>query len=296
MALEPSTILSSVAILGGVGTTFGALIALANAKLRVEEDPRLDVLTDLLPGANCGACGYAGCRAFAEAVITGATLPATCTVMSADEREDVASYLGVDAGDVNRRVARLLCAGGSDVAWRKADYVGIESCAAAVAVTGGGKGCAWGCVGFADCAVACDFDAIVMSPTDLPVVDVEKCTACNDCVEACPLDLFALHPVSEHLFVQCRNLLDGDAAEDVCSVACTGCRRCVQDAESGLIEVRSGLAIIDYERIGLENPRAIKRCPTGAIVWIDGQQFPSLVEAVHGIPTGAAAHSRDAVA
>jgi RnfABCDGE-type electron transport complex B subunit len=277
--LSPSAILVSVVILGGVGTTFGALIALTNAKMRVEEDPRLDELTDILPGANCGACGFAGCRSFAEAVIGGDTPPAKCTVMSEDEREDVALMLGVDAGDVDRQVARLLCAGGSDVAWRKAEYVGIESCAAAVAVSGGGKGCTWGCVGFADCAVSCDFDAITMSPFGLPVVDVDLCTACNDCVEACPLDLFALYPVDHHLFVQCRNLLDGDPAEEVCSVACTGCKRCAQDAEPGLIEIHSGLAVIDYDKIHLENPKALERCPTGAIVWIEGQQFPSIIEA-----------------
>lgn len=294
MVLE--SVLGSVTILGGLGMTFGALIALANAKMRVEEDPRLGELTGLLPGANCGACGFAGCRAFAEAVIGGETPPATCTVMSAEEREDVADFLGVDAGEAVRRVARLLCAGGSDVAWRKADYVGIESCAAAVAVAGGGKGCAWGCVGFADCAVACDFDAITMSPFGLPVVDLPRCTACNDCVEACPLDLFALHPVDEHLFVQCRNLLDGDAAEEVCSVACNGCKRCVQDAEPGLVEVRQGLAVIDYELIRLENPRAVERCPTGAIVWIDGQQFPSLLEPAGGTRVGAAETPGGAVA
>ncbi len=280
LALPGDTVAASVAILGGVGMAFGALIALANARLRVVEDPRLDVLSDLLPGANCGACGFAGCRAFAEAVIQGKEPPATCTVMSEGEREEVAELLGVDAGAANRKVARLLCAGGSDVAGRKADYVGIESCAAAVAVSGGGKGCSWGCVGFADCAVSCDFDAIVMSHNALPVVAPELCTACNDCVEACPLDLFALYPLDEHLLVQCRNLLDGDAAESVCSVACTGCRRCVQDAAPGLIEVHQGLAVIDHRKIELENPKAIERCPTGAIVWVEGQQFPTLADAV----------------
>jgi electron transport complex protein RnfB len=280
LSLPTETVVVSVAILGGVGVAFGGLIALANARLRVEEDPRLDALTDLLPGANCGACGFAGCRAFAEAVIQGRTPPATCTVMGEDEVEEVAEYLGVDVGSAQRKVARLLCAGGSDVAPRKAAYVGIESCAAAVAVSGGGKGCAWGCVGFADCAVACDFDAIVMSATGLPVVLPEACTACSDCVEACPLDLFALFPEDDHLFVQCRNLLDGDAAEAVCSVACTGCKRCVQDAAPGLIEIRQGLAVIDYDLIELENPKAIERCPTGAIVWMEGQQFPVLADAV----------------
>jgi ferredoxin len=193
--------------------------------------------------------------------------------MGDEERADVASYLGVDAGQASKRVARLLCAGGSDVAPRKASYRGVTSCAAAVAVGGGGKACAWGCVGFGDCAVACDFGAITMSAVDIPVVDPEKCTACNDCVVACPLDLFVLLPDDAHLIVQCRNLLAGDAATGVCSVACNACGRCVADAAEGLISMKTGLAVIDYEKIELENPAAIGRCPTGAIAWVDGSQF-----------------------
>lgn len=271
--MDAGTILGSVAILGGVGLTFGALIALANQRLRVWEDPRIDEVTGMLPGANCGACGFAGCRAFAEAVIAGRTPPATCTVMGREEVADVATYLGVEAGKANKRVARLLCAGGSDVAPRKAEYRGVVSCAAAVAVGGGGKACAWGCVGLGDCAVACDFDAITMSRLGLPVVDPEKCTACNDCVVACPLDLFVLMPMDSHLIVQCRNLLSGEAATDVCAVACNACGRCVADAATGLISMRSGLAVIDYDRIEMENPAATSRCPTGAIAWIEGAQF-----------------------
>ena len=156
-------ILGSVAILGGVGLTFGTLIALANRRFRVWEDPRIESVTDVLPGANCGACGYAGCRAFAEAAVEGTVAPAGCTVMGEGELEDVAAMLGVDAGEAIKRVARLLCAGGSQVAPQKAIYDGLESCAAAVAVSGGGKACPWGCVGLSDCAVSCDFDAIRMN-------------------------------------------------------------------------------------------------------------------------------------
>jgi RnfABCDGE-type electron transport complex B subunit len=275
--LAPGAIAGSVAILGGVGLTFGALIALANARLKVWEDPRIDGVSDLLPGSNCGACGFAGCRAFAEALIKGETPPATCTVMGEGERDEVAEYLGVDAGEANKRVARLLCAGTAAVAPWKADYVGIESCAAAAAVSGGGKGCPWGCLGLGDCAVSCDFEAIVMSPEGLPVVLPERCTACEDCVDACPLDLFTILPLDTHLVVQCRNLLDGEAAEAVCAVACNACKRCVQDAEPGLIEMIDGLARVDYEKIELENPKAIERCPTGAIVWLEGRQFPTLL-------------------
>lgn len=274
--LSPSAVLGSVAILGGVGVTFGALIAVVNRRFRVEEDPRLDQITDLLPGANCGACGFAGCRAFAEKALAGEVAPAGCTVMGEAELDDVAAVLGVEAGAADRKVARLLCAGGSDVATRKADYTGIRSCAAAVAVGGGGKGCSWGCIGFADCAVACDFDAIAMSWNDLPVVDPEKCTACNDCVVACPLDLFTLLPLDAPLLVQCRNLLEGDAAEAVCSVACTGCKRCVQDAADGVIHMHHGVAVVNYDQIDKANPKAVERCPTGAIVWVEGQQFPTL--------------------
>ncbi len=270
--MDPSGILTSVLILGGVGLTFGVLIALANKKLKVWEDPRIDQIVDILPGANCGACGLAGCRAFAEGVVEGVIAPAGCTVMGEGEREELAEFLGVDAGEASKVVARLLCAGGTDVAPRKARYHGLASCGAAVSVSGGGKGCAWGCVGFGDCQVACDFDAILMTANELPLVDVDKCTACGDCVVACPLDLFVLMPLDHKLIVQCRNLLDGDAAEAVCSVACTACGRCVQDAAPGLIEIDQGLAVVDYGKIATQNPEAVSRCPTNAIVWVEGAQ------------------------
>jgi H+/Na+-translocating ferredoxin:NAD+ oxidoreductase subunit B len=274
--ITPADLLVSVAILGGVATVFGTFISLANAKFKVWEDPRIDGVRDLLPGADCGACGQAGCRAFAEQVVMGTVAPAQCTVMTADAKAEVAAYLGVDAGKADKRVARLLCAGGRDVAPYKGAYHGVESCAAAVAVTGGGKSCSWGCLGFADCAVACDFDAIVMSPFGLPVVDPEKCTACGDCVDACPLGLFVLMRQDHHLLVQCKNLLSGEAADAVCSVACNACGRCAADAP-GLISMVGGLAVIDYDKIVLENPKAVERCPTGAIVWIEGQQFAELL-------------------
>ncbi len=114
--MDPLAILQSVAILGGVGLTFGVFIALANAKLKVWEDPRIGSVNDLLPGANCGACGFAGCRAFAEGVVGGDIAPAECTVASDLDREDIADFLGVDAGEAEKKAARLLCAGGSDVA------------------------------------------------------------------------------------------------------------------------------------------------------------------------------------
>jgi Na+-translocating ferredoxin:NAD+ oxidoreductase RNF subunit RnfB len=267
-------IVDSVLILGGTGLVFAAFIAVANRKLKVWEDPRIDVIVGLLPGANCGACGLPGCRAFAEKAVKGAVEPARCTVSEPARVKEIATYLGVDAGEGVKRVARLLCAGGADVAIQRASYRGLQTCASAATVAGGGKGCAWGCLGLADCARACTFDAIRMNATGLPVVDPVKCTACGDCVEACPKDLFVLQPVADRLLVQCRSLIAGDEALASCNVACTACGKCVLDGAPGLITVASGVAVVDYGRIADAEEAAVKRCPTGAIVWLRGaQQF-----------------------
>jgi Na+-translocating ferredoxin:NAD+ oxidoreductase RNF subunit RnfB len=271
--LTASVIAGSAAILGGVGLVFAALIALTHRKFKVWEDPRIDAVASMLPGANCGACGRPGCRGFAEAVIAGELKPASCSVSSADVHAEIASYLGVDVGQANKRVARLLCAGGRDVAPERADYQGLETCRAAAAVAGGAKGCVWGCLGLADCAVACKFDAIWMNDVGLPVVVPAKCTACGDCVTACPRDLFVVMPSEFKLIVQCKSLLEGEAAERLCRVACNGCGKCALDAAPGLIEMKNGLAVIDYARAELARPDATRRCPTGAIVWVEDAQF-----------------------
>jgi len=266
-------ILDSALILGGVGLFFGFVIAMVNKKFWVWEDPRIGEVEELLPSTNCGACGVPGCRAFAEAVVSGEQQPSGCTVMGPDDIADVASYLGVDAGEANKRVARLLCAGGKNEAARNSDYSGFENCKAAAAVASGGKACTWGCLGLADCEESCLLDAIYMNENELPVVIPELCTACNDCVIACPLDLFELMPMDQKLIVQCKNLLHGDSAEDLCSVACNACMKCVADSEPDVIEIRNNLAVIDYEKNSLTDPKAIARCETGAIVWVEGQQF-----------------------
>ena len=267
-----SEILAAVLILSATGLTFAVLIALANRKLQVWEDPRIDAVTAMLPGANCGACGFPGCRAFAESTVGGSAKPSQCNVATPDAAAAIAAYLGVDAGSSVKRVARLQCAGSANVAVLQADYRGLESCGAASTVGGGGKGCTWGCLGFGDCAVSCKFDAIHMDD-GLPVVDPAKCTACGDCVTACPKGLFTIMPVDQHLIVQCRSLIEGDAALAQCAVACTGCGKCALDAAPGLIRIERGLAVIDYTKNALAAESATRRCPTHAIVWVEGAQF-----------------------
>ena len=266
-------ILLAVGILGGIGLVFATLIAIANRKLKVWEDPRIDVVTGMLPGANCGACGVPGCRAFAEQLVGGERQPAGCNVANGDAKAAIAEYLGVDAGNAVKVVARMLCAGGVHVARQQAEYRGLATCAAASAVAGGGKGCAWGCLGLADCVRSCTFDAMRMNDDGIPVIDIDKCTACGDCVAACPKDLLSLHPVDHRLLVQCRNLIAGDAVLEECRVACTACGKCVMDAGPGLISIASGVAVVDYGLNELAAESAVARCPTGAIVWLTGAPF-----------------------
>jgi Na+-translocating ferredoxin:NAD+ oxidoreductase RNF subunit RnfB len=263
------------AFMAALGVGLAAVLALANRKLYVFEDPRIEAVENLLPKSNCGACGQPGCRAFAEKAVAGQVVPAECTVSSAEQRIHIADLLGVAAGEVEKRVARLACAGGSHVAFLRARYAGHDSCRAAAVVSGGGKGCAWGCLGLADCRDVCTFDAIHMDLHGLPVVDSARCTACNDCVEVCPKGLFSLEPVSRRLWVACRNLADGDTAEASCEVACNACGKCVADAAPGLMKLSANLATIDYRLNELAERKVIDRCPTGAIVWYVNPDLPA---------------------
>jgi len=262
------SILTAVAALGGLTLLLAIMLIVANKKLYVYEDPRIDKVEDMLPHANCGACGYPGCRPFAEALVHGNSLPGKCTVSTDEGRQSIAEFLGVALGAEEKQVARLACAGGTNVAINRAQYVGIDSCQAATLVSGGGKGCFWGCLGHGDCEVVCDFDAISMNEHGLPIVDLEKCTACGDCVEVCPKDLFSLQPISHKLWVACKNLEHGEAVLEDCQVGCTACGKCAMDAPGELITMKNNLPVINYaENHNTQNP--IQRCPTGAIVWLE---------------------------
>lgn len=265
--------LSGVAEAGIFMAALGGLLAwilsVANKRLYVYEDPRIDQVEELLPKSNCGACGTAGCRNFAEQVVAGDVVPAQCTVNSPDMNAYIASFLGVSLGDVEKRVARLACAGGRHVARMRAHYEGLGSCRAAATVGGGGKDCAWGCLGLGDCEVVCGFAAISLNPHGLPVVDADKCTACGDCVEVCPKSLFSLEPMARKLWVACKSHADGDTTERQCEVGCTACGKCVADAAPGLMRLDNGLAHIDYTQNHLATRAVIERCPSGSIVWME---------------------------
>lgn len=259
--------------MAGLGGLLALLLAIASKRLYVFEDPRIDQVEELLPHSNCGACGTAGCRNFAEQAVAGTIKPAACTVNTQDQNKTIANLLGVALGDVEKRVARLACAGGKHVARMRAHYAGLSSCRAAAVAGGGGKSCAWGCLGLGDCADVCEFDAIHMDTHGLPVVDGAKCTACGDCVDICPKNLFSIQAISRKLWMACRNESDPDAAEAACEVACTACGRCVVDAAPGVVHLERNLAIIDYDKNDNASREAIERCPTGAIVWLEGDRI-----------------------
>ncbi len=261
------------AFMAGLGGLLALLLAIADKRLYVFEDPRIGEVEELLPHSNCGACGTAGCRNFAEQVVEGKIKPASCTVNTPEQNKNIAALLGVAMGDVEKRVARLACAGGKHVAKMRANYTGLSSCRAAAVAGGGGKSCAWGCLGLGDCADVCDFDAITMDSHGLPVVDLAKCTACGDCVDICPKNLFSIQGISHKLWMACRNESDPDTAEAACEVACTACGRCVVDGAPDLIHLEHNLAVIDYAKNETASRKAIERCPTGAIVWLEGDQI-----------------------
>jgi Na+-translocating ferredoxin:NAD+ oxidoreductase subunit B len=257
-----------------LGVVLAGMLAIANRRLYVFEDPRIDQVEEFLPKSNCGACGTAGCRNFAENLVEGKVQPVQCTVNKPEINAFIASMLGVALGQQEKRVARLACAGGKHVAYMRARYDGLETCRAASIVGGGGKGCGWGCLGLGDCVKVCEFDAIWLDEHGLPQVIAEKCTACGDCVEVCPKGLFSVQPASHHLWVACKNLADPEIAQTDCEVACTACGKCVADASPNLIRLKDNLAVIDYARNEGASIDAIQRCPTGAIVWLDDDRGP----------------------
>jgi Na+-translocating ferredoxin:NAD+ oxidoreductase RNF subunit RnfB len=258
-------VLPAILSLAVMGFIFGGLLAFAGQKFAVAEDPRFDEVNAALPGANCGGCGYPGCRNFAEAVVAGKAPVDGCPVGRAQLAQALAIIMGVKATSSDPLVARVYCQGREGVALDKASYRGFVDCTAASALSGGGtKTCPTGCLGLGSCQRACKFDAITMRD-GVAVVDIEACTGCGQCVKACPKDLIMMAPKSKPVHVLCLNTERGAIARKHCQVACIACRACVRVCPPGAITVDNNLATINYplcDGCGA----CVEKCPTHCLV------------------------------
>nr|WP_197714787.1 RnfABCDGE type electron transport complex subunit B [Maliibacterium massiliense] len=256
-------ILYSLLVLVGLGVVFGAVLAFAAKAFAVKSDPRVAKVREALPGANCGACGYSGCDAYANAIVEQGASVSLCPVGGAAVADKVAEVMGTGKEERARYVATVACRGGREQAKRKGVYDGAADCRAAMLV-GGNKMCTYGCIGLGNCVRACPYDAIAINERGVADVSKEKCRACGLCVEACPKHIIALVPYDRVVQVGCRALERGRAVRDACSVGCIGCGLCAKTCPNDAITITDNIPVVDYKKcIGCG--KCAEKCPTGAI-------------------------------
>ncbi len=265
-----STIIFTVVTLVGIGVFSAVILYFVAQKFKVFEDPRIDEVEKVLPGANCGGCGQAGCRAFAEACVRENDLSRLfCPVGGNETMGGVARILGLEAVKKDPRVAVVRCNGTCEFRPKVNRYDGAATCAIVAALYSGETGCQYGCLGCGDCCVVCKFDAIHMNPvTGLPEVNDEKCTACGACVTACPKNLIELrkkNPKDRKIYVACRNEEKGGIARKSCQVACIGCSKCQKECAYDAIVMANNLAFIDSFKCRLCR-KCVAVCPTSSII------------------------------
>ena len=264
-----NVIVISLLVLGVTGLVAAVLLFFVAQKFKVEEDPRIDEVQEALPGANCGGCGFAGCRALAEACVKADSLDGLlCPVGGQETMKKVGSILGKEAAEVAPKVAVVRCNGTCEARPRTSEYNGARSCQIENALYVGETACGFGCLGCGDCVNACQFGALSMDPaTGLPVVDEDKCTACGQCVKTCPRHIIELRnkgPKSRRMVVLCVNKDKGAPARKACLNACIGCGKCEKECPFEAITVADNLAYIDYEKCRLCR-KCEAACPTGSI-------------------------------
>jgi len=256
-------ILTPVIAMAALGLIFGVGLAYALKLFGIEVDPAMMKILSLLPGSNCGACGRAGCAGFAEALKKGEALPASCVVSNEEARASIAELLGIEYKGKVKTVATVLCNGGTN-AKDKFSYRGIRTCKAASLVFSGQKECSFGCLGFGDCAAVCPFGAIKITAQQIPGVDPKKCTACGNCVKACPKALYVLGPVACRYYVKCSSKDPGRIVAKACKAGCIACLKCVQACPTGAAKVESNLSRIDPEKCQNVG-KCFEACPTKVI-------------------------------
>lgn len=274
-----SIVIWTIAVIALLGLVLALVLYIVADRFKVEEDPRIDEVEKVMPGANCGGCGFAGCRAFADAAVKAPNLDNNyCPVGGNDVMKKVAAILGYEVKEKAPMVAVVRCNGSCEARPRINEYDGYASCRVKAALYAGDTACAFGCLGCGDCVAACAFGAISMDPaTGLPVVDESKCTACGACAKACPKSIIEIRPKGPRgmrLYVSCLNRDKGPAAKKACASACIGCGICAKTCTHGAITVENNVAYIDPAKCKLcRECEAV--CPTGAIHSVN---FPKPVD------------------
>lgn len=242
-----SQILIPILIVGGMGILFGGILGIASKIFAVEVDERVPQILEILPGANCGNCGFAGCSAYATALAEGGVKTNLCPACAGDAADKIAEILGVDSEASEKKVARVRCSGTHENAALKYIYDGPNDCHSAARLGGGEKMCQFACLGFGSCVKACHFDALSIQD-GIAVVDEEKCVGCGGCVKECPKNVITLVPENTKYTVVCQSAEKGKATRQNCQVGCIGCGICAKNCPKDAITVENNIAVIDPEK------------------------------------------------
>ncbi len=260
-----SMVVNGLIVLAVLGVIFGIALAIVAARFVVKVDPKVEQVRETLPGANCGACGFAGCMGYAEAVVGNPDVAVNmCAPGKGPVAEKIAAITGKAAAKVEPKIARVFCQGGRSKSNRKFIYTGVMDCTAAVLAAGGDKSCEFGCLGYGTCMRACPFGAIHMSDDNLPVISKEKCTACGKCVAACPKQVIDIAPAAKAVVISCHSKDKGIDVKKKCQVGCIACGICVRTCPVDAIKIDNNLARIDHSKC-ITCGLCAKKCPTSAI-------------------------------
>ncbi len=258
-----TNIINPVVVLGGLGLLFGVLLSIASKIFVVEVDPKIEEVLNALPGANCGACGYPGCAGCAAAIAQGKAPVTACTIGGQKVAESVADIMGVNAAQMDRNVAVVLCQGDCEKAKDKYVYQGLQDCRIQATLAGGQKECSYGCLGCGSCFDVCEFNAIRMID-GIAVINKENCTACNKCVEICPKKIIEMVPYESTAIVKCKSEDLGKLVRGYCSTGCIGCKICVKNCPTEAFSFENNLAWINYDKC-INCLVCVEKCPTNAI-------------------------------
>lgn len=259
----PNEILLAILIVSGIGLVIGIVLAIASIVMAVPTNEKVDAVRNELPGANCGACGYSGCRAYAKAIVAGEAEVNLCPVGGKDVAVKLGEIMGVEAGDVEQKIAVVRCLGSKDNTERRFKYQGAQNCRSATNLVGNLSSCVYGCMGLGDCMKVCPYGAIEVCNGVARVIS-ENCRGCGICTAACPKGLITLVPIKEQALVRCRNLHKGAMTRKDCNVGCIGCMKCVKVCEEGAIEVKNFHAKVDPKKCTACG-KCVAACPRGCV-------------------------------